>query len=167
MYRKAMAVIVTATLTTVLGAGSALGADRVMRDPRGDAKPAADITRVDFRNGGKRVAATIHFANLKQRGAVNLSIGPAICCGDSTYVVSAAMHDHGFRTRFQLQGIDVDVNVPCEFDAVWNTFRDRVRFSVPQSCVKDMGGAALSLYPQAWAAGSRDYGPSARQLSRG
>ncbi|KAA1424918.1 hypothetical protein FE697_003160 [Mumia zhuanghuii] len=130
--------------------GAANAATGAVKDPRGDAPKAADITKLKLKNGTHRVTGTITLAHprkLKKLASTDLILRTKDS-GAYRYVVSIVRDENGVLTNRQLGWVIPDDPATYE-PLVCNTIttkwlsKKRFRISVPVSCLTETQGTKV------------------------
>jgi hypothetical protein len=130
-------------LTIAAAAAPATAATKVVSDPQGDASPRFDITSVLFNNGAKRLSATAHVDNLRYGGEqyFSFTFSPRNS-PDVFFTAFSKLHaDNSLTNRLTLFNDVGEVSrVPCNVASIWSPEADRVKVSIPRSCVDGLSG---------------------------
>jgi hypothetical protein len=158
--------LVLVTTLMLLGSGLSFAAESVKSDRRGDAAAAVDITRVTYINAPTHVSARIHVPGLLRHGRATLDI--ALPATDTGYLaVLEVRPDGSLDKRFRRSSDAGTSSAPCHVRGRWDAARGIVTLTVPQACVKSLGGGSLYLQATTGLRGHHDYAPSVSRLARG
>ncbi|MGH1564871.1 hypothetical protein [Mumia sp. DW29H23] len=133
MRRTPLVGAVTAlVLASGLVASPADAAARTVKDARGDALPALDISSLRVRNAEHRVTVTLRIPRLERRrvGGVTIFLGRKVA-GRPEYAASRVRRGDGWRATWQELG---ESRLRCE-GLRWRTAPRRIVLSVPQRCL--------------------------------
>lgn len=154
------------TTLMLLGGGLSFAAESVKSDRRGDAAAAVDITRVTYINAPTHVSARIHVPGLLRHGRATLDI--ALPATDTGYLAVLEIRPDGsLDMRFRRFSDAGTSSAPCHVRGRWDAARGIVTVTVPQACVKSLGGGSLYLQATTGLRGHHDYAPSVKRLARG
>jgi hypothetical protein len=143
--------VVVAVLVAVTN-GPAAAQQRTLRDPRGDAPPSADITRVHLRNAQHRVSAAVKVVNLAHGSDITLTVNRP---GPGRYILRTGGNGKGFLDFARGAG-ETRVHCPGWTLARHTGSRSLMAVSIPQHCFGKRAGTArlnLTMF-QAGGAGS-------------
>lgn len=154
-----------ALLMLFTGSTTAEAATTTRTDPRGDAPAHIDMTRAVYRNGLHRVSTKIAIPDLQRRGSARLTISRYAT--DFAYSARVRIAEDGTLQK----GFFADGNLgsqkrSCGFTASWNAAENFVSISVPQVCVRGLGGGPAYLVTRTGGA-SGDGGPVVKRLRKG
>ncbi len=158
--------LVLVTTLMLLGGGLSFAAESVKSDRRGDAAAAVDITRGTYVNAPTHVSARIRVPGLLRHGRATLVI--ALPAMDNGYLaVVEGRPDGSLDKRFRRFSDVGTSSAPCHVRGRWDAARGIVTLTVPQACVKSLGGGSLYLQATTGLSGHHDYAPSVSRLARG
>lgn len=144
MFRRSLGIVAASMAVTFVAAATpAVAVTEVVQDPRGDAIPRFDITRVRFDNGDTRLSAKAHVANLRYGGEqyFSFTFSPRNS-PDIFFTAFSRLHaDDTLTERLTVfNDIGEISRIPCNVRSVWQPEANTVRVSIPRSCVKGLSG---------------------------
>lgn len=129
--------IAAATTTVVALTGPASAETRTVKDPRGDARPAIDITRASFTNHGTYVQARLKVRDLRWRGRFTMYAWPVDPEEGQVMISLTAHHDHTTTVTagYEDRGVGYESLDCAGLHARYRAKKDVVVLRVPRSCI--------------------------------
>lgn len=151
MVKKSLSILAsTFALTAVVAAAPASAVVKVVPDRHDDAKARFDIHRATFNNGEHRISGKAEVDNLRYGGDQYFSITFSPRGNPDIFFTAKTRlnDDDSLTNRLTLFNDIGEVSViPCDVTSIWQPEDDRVRVSIPRTCIDWLTGTlSMSMH---------------------